>query len=146
MAGDSRLDRLNVLIGKWGTTITLLNPGGGDGDVTRATDIYTWSANGKFVQHDVDADMGSGRVQSLEVIALASSGEGYVSRSYDPDGTFSDFVCALDGRSWSIIGAMQRFSGLFSEDGSLLSGKWEQNDGAGQWTPLMKVVLQKYRD
>ena len=58
MAADERLDRLNILAGIWDTTITMLNPDGSEGDVSKATDIYTWLPNGKFLQHDVDADMG----------------------------------------------------------------------------------------
>lgn len=141
---DARLDRLNALIGNWTTTITMLNSDGSAGTVSKGSDIYTWSANGKFVQHDVDADMGRGnRVQSLEVIALDPSGSGYTARSYDPDGTFSDYSCELEGKSWQIDGEVQRFRGEFSEDGSTLEGQWEQNDGKRNWLPLMTVRLRK---
>lgn len=139
-----RLRQLEPLIGEWTTTITMIEPDGSDGAVSAASDIYTWSANRKFIQHDVDADMGEdGRVLSLEIIALDPSGPGYVSRSYDPDGTFSDFVCQRDGRTWRVIGARQRFEGQFSHDGLELSGEWEQDGGTGIWSPLIRVRLIK---
>jgi hypothetical protein len=99
------------------------------------------------VEHRVDADMGeAGRVLSLEIIALDPSGAGYSARSYDPDGTYSDFACERDGRSWRIAGDAQRFTGEFSEDGKTLTGRWEQNDGSGTWSPLMTVILRKRED
>lgn len=144
MEDDARLTALNALIGNWETTVTMINADGGDGAIYRASDSYKWSVNGKFVRHDVDADMGEDkRVRSLEVIALDPSGKGYSSRSYDPDGTYSDFVCELKGRSWQIVGAVQRFAGEFSEDGKTLSGQWSQNDGASNWTPFINVTLRK---
>lgn len=144
MDDDLRLTRLNALIGDWKTIVTMINADGSNGDVFTASDIYTWSANSKFVQHDVDAHVGEGnRVQSLEIIALHPSGKGYSSRSYDPDGTCSDFVCELEGRSWRITGDVQRFAGKFTNDGKMLCGRWSQNDGSGNWLPLMDVTLRK---
>ena len=143
MDDDARRSRLNALIGDWKTTVTMINADGSDGAVFRASDIYSWSANGKFVQHDVDADMEGIRVQSLEVIALDPSGKGYISRSYDPDGTYSNFACELEGRPWRIVGDVQCFAGEFSDDGKTLSGRWSQSDGSGNWLPLMEVTLQK---
>ncbi len=142
MPADDRLNHLNALAGEWETTITMLGPDGGDGAVSHARDIYSWSANGRFLQHDVDAEMDGVRFRSLEIIALDPRGDGYVSRSYDPDGTFSDFTSELEGRSWRIIGEVQRFTGQFSEDGDILSGRWEQNV-EGKWSPLMDVTLRK---
>jgi hypothetical protein len=143
MPQSERMAPLEALIGKWTTTITMLGTDGGVGEVSEATDTYSWSANGMFVQHDVDATMDGERALSFEIIAADPDGDGFVTRSYDPDGTFSDFTAALDGRNWSITGAVQRFRGAFSEDGQTLSGRWEQNDGSGNWAPLMDVTLRK---
>jgi hypothetical protein len=142
MPVDGRLNLLNVLAGEWETTITMLDANGGDVSVSHARDVYSWSANGRFLQHDVDAEMDGSRFRSLEIIALDPAGDGFVSRSYDPDGTFSDFKAELEGRSWRIIGEVERFDGQFSEDGNTLSGRWEQNV-EGKWSPLMEVTLRK---
>ena len=142
MGEDPRLAALGALIGDWTTSITMLNADGTAGAVSRASDIYRWSANSKFVEHHVDAEMGDARLRSLEIIALDPVGSGYVTRSYDPDGSFSDFTAALDGKSWRITGEVQRFSGSFSDDGNTLSGRWEQQ-ADGQWSPLMTVTLRR---
>ena len=108
-------ERLNVLLGTWDTTITMLNSDGSDGEVSKATDIYSWSPNGFFLLHDVDATMGGERFQSLEIIAVDKDGR-YATRSYDGDGSINDFIAELDGKDWRIKGELQRFSGSFSDD------------------------------
>jgi hypothetical protein len=135
-------DRLNILIGTWDTTITLLNPDGSEGEKSPVTDAYEWSPNGHFLYHDVDATMGGKRMQSLEIIAPREDGR-YQTRSYDADGSINDFTAALDGRAWTIDGEVQRFRGTFSEDGQTLTGGWEQRGDDGGWSPLMTVVLKK---
>lgn len=142
MGEDPRLAALAALVGDWTTTITMLEADGTAGAVSRASDIYRWSANGRFVEHHVDAEMDGTRIRSLEVIALDPAGQGYVTRSYDPDGSFSDFTAVLEGRSWQITGEVQRFRGNFSEDGGTLTGQWEQQ-ADGRWSPLMTVTLRR---
>ncbi|QQR40554.1 DUF1579 family protein [Devosia rhizoryzae] len=139
---DPRLAALEPLIGTWRTTITMLDANGNAGAVSVATDTYRRSANNMFVLHDVDAQMDGDRALSMEIIALDPSGKGYVTRSYDPDGTFSDFTASLEGKRWQIIGTKQRFDGNFSSEGQTLTGRWEQNIG-NQWSPLMQVELRK---
>ncbi|RJY08268.1 DUF1579 family protein [Aurantiacibacter aquimixticola] len=146
MGNDKRFESLARLVGSWKTTITMHREDGATGDVSHATDVYSWSANRKFLHHDVDADMGGQRHQSFEVIALNPSGEGFVSRSYDPDGSFSDYSCWFEGPAWNIEGAYLRFSGQFSESGDVLSGQWEQLTEAGHWQPFMKVMLRRNAD
>lgn len=120
----------------------MIDTEGDDGAVSCARDVYSWSANGKFLQHDLEAEIGDNRFRSLEIIALSPPGNGNVTRSFDPDGTFSDFTAELEGRSWRIVGELQLFAGQFAEDGNTLSGRWEQIV-EGRWSPLMNVSLRK---
>lgn len=141
---EARRRQLDILVGTWDTTITPLGPDGAAGEPSRATDSYAWSANGLFLQHDVDAVMDGQRVQSMEILAVEPDTGRYLTRSYDADGSMNDFVAELDGNVWRLIGAQQRFSGTFSPDRQELAGGWEQRGAAG-WTPLMRVVLRKRR-
>ena len=113
MAADlaARRRELEILIGVWDTTITPINPDGSLGVPSQAVDAYQWSANGLFVQHDVDASMDGQRVLSMEILAVEPDTGRYVTRSYDADGSMNDFVAELDGRNWRLVGAEQRFSG-----------------------------------
>lgn len=144
-AADQARDRLDILAGVWDTTITMLDPEGNEGAVSKAVDRYDWMPGGFFLRHDVDAEMEGQLLQSMEIIALARDGEGYQTRSYDPDGTINDFSARLDGRQWRIVGAVQRFAGVFSADGAELSGEWEQKGGE-TWRRLMRVDLKKRPD
>ena len=78
----------------------------------------------------------------MEMIALDPNGPSYTTRSYDPDGTFSDFSCDLDGKTFRLTGEVQRFKGKFSDDGKTLSGQWVRR-ADGNWSPLMNVTLRK---
>ncbi len=141
MAADNPLAPLEFLIGTWDTTITTALP---EGSPTHATDTYAWSANGKFIEHRVDADLGNGQHgQSLEVLAAAPDGDGFTALSFDPDGTVSAFALALAGHEWTIDGAVQRFSGRFDAAFIRLDGKWEQRSDTNGWTPLMTITLCK---
>ncbi|MCD9086956.1 hypothetical protein [Stenotrophomonas sp. SY1] len=134
--------RLDVLAGAWQTTITALEPDGSAGAVSQASDIYTWMPNGHFLMHEVDAAMGSERVQSVEVIGINAASGGFFSRSYDPDGSTNDFVSRIDGLEYTISGEVQRFAGHFSDDGLRLTGEWMQLIG-GNWMPFVRVVLER---
>jgi hypothetical protein len=139
---EEQLRRLDALVGTWSTTIVLLNPDGTEGEVSTAMDIYRWMSNGHFLLHDVDAVIGGQPVQSMEVIAVDPQGTGYVTQSYDADGSINNFTARLEGLSWQIHGREQRFSGAFSHNGQLLSGRWEQRQ-TDNWLPLMTVKLRK---
>ena len=139
---EARRRRLDILVGVWDTTITPIGVDGSPGQPSQAIDAYAWSANGLFLQHDVDATMDGQRVRSMEILAVEPDTGRYITRSYDADGSLNDFVAELDGHVWRLIGAQQRFSGAFSPDGQQLSGQWEQRGDAG-WAPLMRVALRK---
>jgi hypothetical protein len=139
---EAQRRRLDILVGTWDTTITPITADGSPGQSSQATDAYAWSANGLFLQHDVDATMDGQRILSMEILAVEPGTGRYVTRSYDADGSMNDFAAELDGNIWRLIGAQQRFSGAFSPDGQRLAGEWEQRTDAG-WRPLMRVALRK---
>lgn len=141
---EARRRQLDILVGVWDTTITPIEQDGSPGEPSQATDSYKWSANGLFLQHDVDANMAGERVQSMEILAVDPDSGRYVTRSYDADGSMNDFTAELDGQNWRLTGEEQRFSGAFSPDGQRLDGEWEQRGDAG-WTGLMRVSLRKRR-
>jgi len=139
MASNDDLAQLGFLIGTWDTTILAA-----DGTApTSAIDIYAWSANGQFIEHQVTADLGTGPpVQSLEVIAASGVGT-FTSHSFDPDGSVNTFALTLTGRDWSIVGQAQRFSGSFDASFTRLDGEWEQKSDEQGWHSLMTIALRK---
>lgn len=141
----SRHEHLDILAGTWKTTIGMLAPDGTPtGEEGHATDTYSWMANGFFLMHDVDAVMGGEKIRSLEIIGVDPETEGYISRSYDADGTTSDFTAELTDDQWRIAGRLQRFWGTFSDNYRTLTGRWQQRDDEmHEWQPLMSVTLRK---
>ena len=139
---EAQRRQLDILVGVWDTTITPIEQDGSLGEPMPAVDAYRWSANGLFLQHNVDAQMGGQRMQSMEILAVEPETGRYVTRSYDADGSMNDFVAELDGREWRLSGQAQRFSGAFSPDGQRLDGEWEQRGDAG-WSRLLRVSLRK---
>jgi hypothetical protein len=141
---EARRRQLDILVGTWDTTITPIAADGSPGQSSQATDAYAWSANGLFLQHDVDATMDGQRILSMEILAVEPDTGRYTTRSYDADGSINDFLAEREGNAWRLTGEQQRFAGTFSTDGLQLAGAWEQR-GATGWTPLMRVVLRKRR-
>jgi hypothetical protein len=142
-APSDKLAPLGIFIGTWDTTIVPNNPDGSDGAPSQATDTYEWSPNGQFLYHFVDAMLGGERMQSMEVAAAQHAAGHYLTHSYDADGTVNSFSATLSDRTWLLTGDTQRFTGQFNEEGTVLTGQWEQRGDAGNWSPLMTVTLRK---
>ncbi|MGE8225137.1 MAG: hypothetical protein ACN6RK_05050 [Stenotrophomonas sp.] len=115
---------------------------GSAGGTSQATDIYSWLPNRQFLMHEVEAMMGSQRVQSIEIVGINRITDEFFSRSHDPDGSTNDFVSRIDERSYTIKGKSQCFVGCVSDNGSKLTGEWAQLDG-DQWSPFVRIFLEK---
>lgn len=142
---SDRHRQLNVLCGTWDSSIQMLaRDGKPTGKPGRAVDVYTWSANGHFLVHDVEADIDGHTMHSLEIIAVDRQSDNYVSRSYDADGSINDFVAELNTDQLRITGLLQRFWGSFADSHQTLNGRWQhRRDEMSEWLPLMDVVLSK---
>jgi hypothetical protein len=136
-----KIAALRPLIGKWATTIELLDK---DGALTvhYATDTYRWALGKQFVFHDVAGTMAGLKLQTLEIIGPAKRGR-YACRSYDNSGLSVDFIARLKGTKWSIRGKSMKFDGAFSHDGNVLAGMWKQKR-RGKWYEWMTVTLEKH--
>lgn len=137
-------ERLNVLAGAWDTTITMLSADGTSGNVSQASDIYTWMAGGHFLVQEVDAEVDGQRIQSIEIFGVDPESGDFLSHSYDPDGNINEFRSRIDGRAYTIEGKVQRFAGAFSPDGTILEGECKQLI-AGEWLPFVRIRLEKRR-
>ena len=129
---------LDILVGHWTTTGTMID----DGTGFEATDIYEWMAGGFFLLHHVEAVMGGAEVRTLEVIGENPDGNGYRSWSFDNAGGDATYRAWLDGRTWSIDGEHERFRGEISREGNSLKGRWWQKRD-GEWVPWMDILLRK---
>jgi hypothetical protein len=87
--------------------------------------------------------LGSERKRSTEIIGFDEQQNHYPMRYFDDKGGSGLMHGRLQNETWTIEGDNIRFSGGFSEDGQLLSGKWEQSTDGKNWSHLMDISLVK---
>lgn len=135
--------RLGVFIGSWHTEGEIQTDSPGVTLRLHATDSYEWMPGGYFLVHRVDGRMGDMVVQALEVIGYDEDCDCYVSQSFDNSGNTASYRAYLRGDEWSIEGARERFTGVFSEDRRTLRGRWERSADGEEWRPWMAITLTR---
>ena len=111
----------------------------------QATDTYEWLPGGFFLIHRVEGRMGETVVHALEVIGYDERRGHYFSHAYDGGGGVATYEAHLEGDTWRIDGAAERFSGAFAADRRQLTGRWERLADGSRWTPWMTLTLTKVR-
>lgn len=136
-----RMRPLQRLVGTWVTSGVILKRGEPTEDSFTFVDQYAWLPGGHFIAHTVTGALGDTPLQGLEVIGY----DGAVLRatSYDSLGVVTKYRVRLHGRTWSMIGEKDRFSGIFAVDGQRLEGKWERRMRGGVWQAIMRVTLTR---
>ena len=135
--------RLQIFVGTWRTEGEIVTDPAAPTARLQATDTYEWLAGEYFLLHRVDGRMGDDVVQALEVIGYDADRGAYFTHAFDNQGNAVAYEASLRGPAWSIAGPSERFTGIFSEDGTRLTGTWERFvEGAG-WTHWMTMSLTK---
>jgi hypothetical protein len=135
--------RLNIFIGQWNTTGEVLETSNSPAAKIDAIDTYEWMAGEFFLLHHIEARIGDNEVKALEIIGYDDSSRTYFSHSFDNQGNADTFQANLRGSVWTIEGKTARFEGVFSDDGKILTGKWEKSDEDSGWSEWMNVKLTK---
>ena len=137
----SPMRQLDPLIGTWDTRGEVVSEDGSRQTFT-ATDAYWWVADGKFLYHDIVADMPGQHVVGFEIAGYDDKNDRFWIRTYDNLGNMGEQTATMIGNRWSITGNAERFSGVFSPDNTIISGSWERPDGA-KWLHWMDVTLTR---
>lgn len=123
--------RLEIFVGEWKTEGEILASEAGPASRLVAVDRYEWLPGGFFLLHHVNGRMGDVEVKALEIIGYDPSSQTYTTHSFDNHGNSSAYQASLRDRDWKNTGESERFNGVFSEDGHILTGRWEQSrDGS----------------
>lgn len=134
--------QLEAFIGKWKTEgmihKTPLSPGG----KLIGTDIYEWLPGNFFLVHRVDAQVGTQKNESLEIIGYDAESKHYTMYAFDNQGNRTPMQARLEDKIWKFTGETMRFSGTFSEDGNTITGKWELLH-EGNWLLWMDITLAR---
>ena len=141
--------RLTALIGRWKTDGWTRETPDAPAIRVDAVDTYEWLPGGFGLLHVVDARMGDEKVEGAEIIGYDGDRGTYVTLSVGSDGSVA-YEASLteekEGLTWRMRSETTRFTGVFSEDGGVITGHWELLEKSGDWQPWMDITLTKQGD
>jgi len=139
------LERLDALIGKWKTEGTTTDASAVPAGGIDAIDTYERLPAGALL-HLVDARVGDQKVDGAEIIGYDPDRGTYVSQYFGSDGPTAyeaSLTQESDGLVWRMHSKTTRFTGIFSRDGSVITGHWELLHDSGDWRPWMEITLTR---
>jgi hypothetical protein len=145
---DSPLQRLQVLVGRWKTQGSTRAAEGLPAARIDAIDTYEWLVEGVALLHRVDARVGDLKVDGAEIIGYDPDGARYVTQYFGSDGpTAYEADLSEEGERlvWTMRSPDTRFSGEFSDDRDVITGRWERLSNDATWTGWMDIILTKQR-
>ncbi len=134
-APDPRLRRLDRFAGTW----TVEGREAAEYGEIRGTLAFEWMEGGYFLLQHVDLDHAGQPVKGIEVIGYGRDWEGRgpkdcTSHFFDNTGNHFEYIYEVgdDGAVtiWGgYVGSPAAFRGKFSEDGSIITGRWDWPGG-----------------
>jgi hypothetical protein len=140
---DPALKHLDAFVGKWNTQGQIKESPLGPAGKIIGTDTYEWFPGGFFLVHRVDVRMGDQKNESIEIIGYDTLNKTYHMYSFDSQGNSIVMQASVMGDTWTFGGESMRFTGVFSNDGKSISGKWEYLSNDSDWHHWMDVKLTK---
>jgi hypothetical protein len=139
-------ERLAVLIGRWKTEGWTKETPEAPAARIDAVDAYEWLPGGFGLLHSVDAKVGDEKVEGAEIIGHDPDRGAYVTQYFGSDGAEA-YEASLtqegEGLTWRMRTEKARFTGVFSDDGDVITGHWELLAESGDWQPWMDITLTK---
>ena len=145
-SSDTPLDRLEALVGRWKTEGWTRATGGVPAEEIDAIDTYEWLVEGVALLHRVDARVGDLKVDGAEIIGYDPERARYVTQYFGSDGpTAYEADLSEEGERplWTLRSPDTRFSGEFSDDGDVITGRWQRLLDGSTWTDWMDITLTK---
>lgn len=132
------LERLAPFVGKWRLETSFAPPG-----AVRATAVFEWALGKAFLVERSEIDVPEAP-DGLCVIAADAQGDGYTQHYFDSRGVVRLYAMSFDGTVWTLtreksdftsLEFAQRYVGTFSDDGSMITGRWEIRHPGQGWQP-----------
>lgn len=139
-------ERLDALIGRWKTDGWTKETPEAPAAKIDAVDTYEWLPGGFGLLHTVDATVGDEKVEGAEIIGYDPDRAAYVTQYFGSDGPAAyeaNLTEESEGLIWRMRSKTTRFTGIFSDDGSVITGHWELLRDSGNWQPWMDITLTK---
>jgi len=158
MANDPNLERLDRWVGQWLTEAA--HPAFGD-LVVHGTVEVEWLEGVRFLIHRARNDHRD-FPDSISIIGYVDcdrvddplggepkSTENLCMHYFDSRGVFRLYDLSVDDEAWRIwrsaAGLSQRFTGLFSDDGDTLDGRWDLSEDDQNWVGDLRIIYRRRR-
>jgi hypothetical protein len=136
MKRSPALERLDVFVGEWDIEITAMSFHADKTTVVRGHASFKWIEDGAcLAQHSKIPD--SDFPRSTSVIGPDDKAESYCMLYFDSRGVSRIYQMSLSEDTWKLWrdfpGFSQRFIATISQDGIVMSGRWEQSSDGSNW-------------
>jgi hypothetical protein len=130
------LDQLALLLGEWNIEITSVSSYEDPSAVVRGHSSFAWLEGGAFlIQHSEIAN--SDFPRSTAVMGPDDAAATYRMLYYDSRAVSRIYRMTFNGGIWTLWrdfpGFSQRFHGTFSEDGRIITARWEKSNDGSNW-------------
>jgi hypothetical protein len=130
------LDQLAPFIGEWNIEITAMSFDPDPSAVVRGHSSFAWLEGGAFlIQHSEISH--SDFPRSTAIVGPDEEAGTYRMLYYDSRGVSRIYRMTYSGEIWTIWrdfpGFSQRYHGTFSEDGRIITARWEQSSDGSNW-------------
>ena len=146
---SSAHDALSVFLGEWhaeGTSFGGTDQSGTDpkanGVPWASTHTAHWHTGNFFLIQDERARIDGKVFDTLSIMGVGPSDEGYIARTFENHGFYRHYALAVDDRTWLLSGATERARTVFSGDGNTQTITWEWLRD-GKWLPLCDRVASR---
>ena len=143
------LDQLAPLIGEWNMEITAMSFDPDPSAVVRGHSSFAWLEGGAFlIQHSEISH--SDFPRSVAVMGADDEAGIYRMLYYDNRGVSRIYRMTFSGGIWTLWrdfpGFSQRFHATFSEDGRIITARWEQSRDGSNWEHDFALTYTKVRE
>ena len=133
---NATLERLSMFIGEWNIEITSMSFQADPSALARGHSSFDWLERGAFLiqRSEISAPEWP---RSTAIIAPDDAAETYGMLYFDSRNVSRIYKMTFGGGIWTVwrdfSGFSQRFLGTFSDDGNVITARWEKSGDGSHW-------------
>jgi Protein of unknown function (DUF1579) len=137
--------RLEVFLGTWMSKGQTEAGPNGPAEKMMHHHSYEWLPGGFHLFHRWDGHIGEHESKGIEIIGYDAPSEAYDLHFFDSDGWSRIYKGTVHGRTWTLKGAGERCTIVFSEDAKTMTTHWDRTTDGVNWHPLCDVISTKIK-
>ena len=135
------LRSLDVLVGKWNVTLEFKSDPANRGT---GWESYEWMDGGFFLVGRFDRTFSKEKSHTgMTIFGADVTGKNCLGHFFDNQGNSRIYDVSLRDGVFKLTGKWERYSGQVSEDGTTISGTWEQSKDGIDWEYLCDITQTK---